>query len=105
MELTRESREQQVHDGCFSTLMDVPAHALTLTVPALLGAANIYCMVPGPTKAVAVRDTLRGPVTVDCPATAMRDHSAATLYVDRDSAALCLSPGQDLREPGRTLGL
>ncbi len=50
VELTRESREQQVHDGCFSTLMDVPAHALTLTVPALLGAATSTAWFPGPPR-------------------------------------------------------
>ena len=87
VELTRESREQQVHDGCFPALGEVPTHALTLTVPALLAAGTIYCMVPGPTKAAAVRETLLGPMSTACPATAMRRHPGATLYVDRDSAA------------------
>ena len=91
VDLTMRSREQQVHDGCFPTLDTVPKQALTLTVPALMMAGAVYCMVPGPTKAEAVRDTLLGPVSTACPATAMRRHSAAHLYVDRDSAALFLA--------------
>ena len=51
-------RNQQVHDGCFATLDDVPTHALTLTVPALMHAAQVFCVVPAATKARAVRDTL-----------------------------------------------
>ncbi len=90
VDLTIRSREQQVHDGCFPNLDAVPRQALTLTVPALMGAARIYCMVPGPTKAEAVRDTLLDTISTACPATAMRRHRAATLYVDKDSAALYL---------------
>ncbi len=88
VDLTLASREQQVHDGCFPNLGAVPTQALTLTVPALMAAGSIYCMVPGPTKAAAVRDTLLEPISTACPATIMRRHGAAWLYVDRDSAAL-----------------
>ena len=88
VQLTLESREQQVHDGTFPSLADVPQRALTLTVPALMAAKHVYCMVPGPTKAAAVRDSLLGPVATACPATAMRRHPSATLYVDLDSSAL-----------------
>jgi glucosamine-6-phosphate deaminase len=89
VELTLESREQQVHDRTFPTLADVPRQALTLTIPALMGAKHVYCVVPGPAKAAAVRDTLLGPIGTACPATAMRQHPSATLYVDLDAAALC----------------
>lgn len=88
IELALRSREQQVHDGCFAKLDDVPKLALTLTVPALLSANHIYTMVPGPTKAEAVRDTLTLPVGEACPATALRRHSSSILYVDADSTAL-----------------
>ena len=87
VDLTPISRVQQVHDGCFPDLRAVPERALTLTVPALMQAKHIFCMVPGPTKALAVRDTLLGPISTACPATAMRRHPSATLYVDLDSAA------------------
>ena len=81
-------RMQQVHDGCFPDFDSVPTHALTLTIPALTQARWIYAMVPGPTKAQAVKDTLTSPVSTDCPATILRQHPRAFLYVDQDSASL-----------------
>ncbi len=80
------SRQQQVHDGCFENLDRVPKKALTLTLPAILSARFIFCMVPGTTKAEAVNKTLKGPVTTACPATILRTHTDATLLLDRDSA-------------------
>jgi glucosamine-6-phosphate deaminase len=87
--LTLRSREQQVHDGCFADLDQVPRRALTLTIPTFMAARHIFCMVPGPTKAEAVRDTLTGPISRTCPASILRRHPAAVLYVDSDSARLC----------------
>ena len=88
VELEERCRLQQVHDGCFNDLASVPTHALTMTVPAIVSAASIHCTVPGPTKAGAVRDTIQGPVATSCPASILRRCSNATLYLDRDSAAL-----------------
>lgn len=81
-------RQQQVNDGCFAALEQVPTHALTLTIPALMTGKALYCVVPAPTKAKAVAATVRGDVGHHCPATAMRSHPAARLYLDPDSAAL-----------------
>jgi glucosamine-6-phosphate deaminase len=83
-------RTQQVHDGAFDQIEDVPTHAFTLTIPALLRAAHLAVVVPGPRKAAAVLSTLRGPIAESCPATALRRHGGATLYLDRDSARLVL---------------
>lgn len=80
-------RMQQVHDGCFASLDQVPTHALTLTVPALLSAGRHFCMVPAATKAAAVRGTVLGPVDMACPASALRLCADARLYIDRDSGA------------------
>lgn len=80
-------RQQQVNDGCFTSLDQVPTHALTLTVPALSQGKELYCVVPAATKANAVAATVRGPIGEQCPATVMRRHSAATVYLDPDSAA------------------
>jgi glucosamine-6-phosphate deaminase len=88
--LDEACRAQQVHDGCFASLGEVPTHAFTLTVPALLSAPVLAVVVPGPRKAEAVRNTLRGPISESCPASALRRHSGATLFLDRDSAALVL---------------
>lgn len=78
-------RQQQVNDGCFNTLKEVPGYALTLTIPALMKAPFIYCMVPGKTKATAIWHTLNEPVTEDYPSTILKTHDSATLFVDEDS--------------------
>jgi glucosamine-6-phosphate deaminase len=86
--LDERSRIQQVNDGCFARLEEVPRTALTLTIPTLLSAAWIYCMVPGPRKAEAVKATIHGPVEESCPASILRRQARAVLYLDKDSAAL-----------------
>lgn len=78
-------RTQQVHDGCFATLEDVPQEALTLTVPTLFNGKHLFCVVPGPTKRAAVTAMLNGPITDLCPCTILRRHTDATLYCDADS--------------------
>lgn len=85
VDLDLTCRTQQVHDGCFATLGEVPEYALTLTIPALVAADRIFCVVPAATKADAVRATVLGPVTEKVPATVLRHHPDATLYVDSDS--------------------
>jgi glucosamine-6-phosphate deaminase len=85
VELDAASRLQQVHDGCFSALDDVPREALTLTVPALMAATHVVCTVPGPTKRAAVAAALWGPVAPTCPASALRNHPSAVLFLDRAS--------------------
>jgi glucosamine-6-phosphate deaminase len=85
--LERACREQQVHDKCFERLADVPERAMTLTVPALFRSAHLVCVVPGPLKAEAVRRMLRGPVETACPASILRTHRHARLYLDADSAS------------------
>jgi len=80
-------RRQQVHDGAFATLADVPKTAVTLTIPALMASRWLYCIVPGPTKTEAVRRSLTEPITTACPATILRCHPQAVLYLDRAAAA------------------
>ncbi len=81
-------RRQQVNDGCFADLSGVPETAVTLTIPALLAGQYLFCVVPAASKAKAVRDTLRGEIGEHCPATALRRHPNAVLYLDGDSASL-----------------
>ena len=85
--LTTGCRQQQVHNGCFANLNDVPTHALTLTIPALMQARFVSCVVPGPTKVDAVACTLRDPVSPECPASILRTHPNAVLLTDTLSAA------------------
>ena len=88
VKLDEVCRNQQVNDGCFATIDDVPTHALTLTVPALMAGKELYCIVPAKTKAKAVFETLNGEVTPACPASVLRNHECATLYLDPDSSSL-----------------
>lgn len=81
-------RNQQVNDGCFPTIDRVPTHAITLTCPTLVSADHLFCIVPAPTKASAVYHTLNDDISEDCPATILRTHRDATLYLDADSARL-----------------
>jgi len=86
VELDPICRMQQVHDGCFPNLDAVPKYAVTLTVPALVGAKHLICTVPAATKADAVKAMLQGPYGESCPATALRRHDSAVLFLDPDSA-------------------
>lgn len=80
-------RQQQVNDGCFSNLSQVPTQAYTLTIPALLRARAMFGMVPGKTKIEAVDKTLNDPISTTCPASIIRTHPHATLYLDEVSAS------------------
>jgi len=88
VELDKVCRQQQVNDGCFATINDVPTHAYTLTIPTLIASKFLFVTVPGPTKAKAVYETLNSPISTDCPSTILRKNSNAILYLDKDSAAL-----------------
>jgi len=88
VELDEKCRGQQVGEGHFATVADVPARALSLTVPALLDPPHVLAVVPEARKQEAVQAALYGPVTPDCPASLLRTKSHVTLYLDTESAAL-----------------
>lgn len=88
VELDTMCREQQVLDGCFARLEDVPKRAITLTVPTLLAGGELFCCVPGRHKSAAVKAMMESPISGACPATALRTHSQCTVYLDRESSAL-----------------
>ena len=81
-------RQQQVNDGCFASLDKVPTHAMTLTVPTLVKAPYLFCIVPAPTKAKAVYETINGSIDEHCPASILRTHDNAKLYLDNESSKL-----------------
>lgn len=81
-------RQQQVNDGCFEKLEQVPKKAITLTCPVFIEAPQLFCIVPAITKANAVKRTLEGAINEECPGTILRNHPAAALYLDADSASL-----------------
>jgi glucosamine-6-phosphate deaminase len=81
-------REQQVHDGAFARVEDVPRRALSLTIPFFMRTPHAVVTVPGPAKARAVRDAIEGPISPACPASILRNHPGAAIFLDADSAAL-----------------
>jgi glucosamine-6-phosphate deaminase len=86
VKLDKVCRKQQVNDGCFNNINEVPTHALTLTVPALISAKYIFCIVPSKTKADAVTRTINGKIDQSCPATILKTHDHAIMYIEKDSA-------------------
>ena len=86
--LAEASRRQQVGEGHFAHLDEVPAQAITLTLTALLAARQILAIVPEARKAQAVDRALRGPIQPGCPASILRRAPHARLFLDRASAAL-----------------
>jgi len=87
VELDEACRNQQLGEGWFPTFEDVPAEALTLTIPAIMSCKTISCVVPDKRKARAVHDTLNGPVSTNCPASILREHPNAVLLLDQGSAS------------------
>jgi len=90
VKLEEKSRQQQVNDGCFENLEDVPTHAITLTIPAIMRAEHIICVVPGERKREAVFRALEGPVTPECPASVLRRHPSVYIFLDKESASLIM---------------
>jgi glucosamine-6-phosphate deaminase len=87
VEMDATCREQQVNDGCFASLEDVPRHALTITLPVFTQARRVSAVVPSQRKAAAVRAALLGAITPACPASILRLHPNATLYLDAAAAS------------------
>ena len=82
VEIDDTSRHQQVRDGAFPSLDEVPRLAMTVTMSAILASRAISVVVPGVQKAPAVARMLEGPIETACPASALRDHPNAVLFVD-----------------------
>jgi glucosamine-6-phosphate deaminase len=80
-------RQQQLAEGWFKSLEEVPERALTVTIPALFKVPKLIVSVPGIRKATAVRRALHEPISTNCPATILRTHPDVTLYLDPESAS------------------
>jgi glucosamine-6-phosphate deaminase len=86
VELEEACRRQQVDEGHFASLDDVPAQAMTVTIPALLSAATVLAIVPEARKADPVRRALTDPVSTACPASILRTQPHVALHLDPGSA-------------------
>ncbi|HTB84572.1 MAG TPA: glucosamine-6-phosphate deaminase [Candidatus Sulfotelmatobacter sp.] len=87
VELDDVCRQQQVNDGCFPDFKSVPRQAITLTCSMLMSGRALVCVVPGSRKAAAVAAMLDGKISTACPASILRQHPSATLFLDTDSAS------------------
>lgn len=92
VELDEVSRIQQVDDGCFAALDEVPTRAITLTIPTLMAGAHLVCSVPDRRKAAAVRALVREPIDGRWPCTVLRRHPRCEVHVDADAARLLAGP-------------
>lgn len=86
VDLDHDCRVQQVNDGCFSTIDEVPTHAITITIPALFKTRSAIAVVPGKLKANAIYHTLNSEIGEQYPSTILRLHPDTTLYIDVNSA-------------------
>ena len=90
VDLDEACRRQQMGEGWFAELEEVPARAITLTIPAIMRAEHVICTVPERRKAAAVRDCLSGDASVGNmrPASILKNHQRAWVFLDQESAAL-----------------
>ena len=86
--LDEACRQQQVGEGWFPDLETVPKRAISMSVKQVLKAKEILAIVPGPKKAEAIKLCFDGPISPIAPSSILRTHSNATIYLDREAAAL-----------------
>lgn len=86
--LDEACRRQQLGEGWFATLEDVPQHAISMSIRQILKSERIVCTVPDRRKAQAVQAAVEGPISPQLPASILRQHPRTTLFLDHDSASL-----------------
>jgi len=91
VDLAERGRQQQVGEGWFASLEEVPRTAITMSIRQILKARAILCLVSGTRKAEAVKLCLEGDIGPMAPASALRLHENATVFLDRKAAALLQS--------------
>ena len=82
VQLDEICRNQQVNDGAFATLDEVPRDALSLTIPTLMARPKLFAIAPGPAKRQAIKNAVEGPISTSCPASILRTHPNAHLFID-----------------------
>ena len=91
VELDEACRRQQLGEGWFTSLSEVPRRAISMSVRQILKADEIICIVPDARKARAVATCFEGEISPNAPASILRTHPRATIYLDNDSASLLTS--------------
>lgn len=88
VELDPDCRQQQVGEGWFPTVEDVPRHAISMSIRQIMSSKCLVVTVPDQRKSKAVRDSIEGPVHPEVPASIVQTHSDCHLFLDRSSASL-----------------
>jgi glucosamine-6-phosphate deaminase len=88
VDLDEACRTQQVNEGWFPSISDVPTRAISMSVQQILKSREIIATVPGPQKARAVKACIEGEISPMAPASILRNHPHTTVYLDTDSASL-----------------
>lgn len=86
--LDEACRSQQVGEGWFNSLQEVPMKAISMSVQQILKSENILCLVPEKRKAMAVQRAVEGDITPTVPASILRTHPRTTLYLDPESSSM-----------------
>jgi glucosamine-6-phosphate deaminase len=87
VDLDEACRRQQLGEGWFPTLDDVPKQAISMSARHIMKSKQIVCSVPDERKAKAVQGAVEGPVTPDCPASILQQHANCTIYLDPPAAS------------------
>jgi glucosamine-6-phosphate deaminase len=93
VELDDACRKQQLGEGWFETLADVPDRAISMSIKQIMKSTSIICSVPDERKAIAVRDAVQGPLTAMVPSSILQFHNDCYIYLDQDSASLLRPDG------------
>jgi len=95
VELDEACRRQQLGEGWFNSLREVPYRAISMSIKQIMKSKSIICIVPDARKAQAVKDCLEGTISPEHPASILRKHKKAFLFLDKDSAKLLENEAQD----------
>jgi glucosamine-6-phosphate deaminase len=91
VKLDEACRRQQLGEGWFPTMKEVPEEAISLTIPAIMASKAVSLVAPGRRKAQAIHDTVYSDISTACPATILRKHPDTTFFIDEDAASLLKS--------------
>src|SRR6185312_1676174 len=86
VELDDACKKQQMNEGWFASIDEVPQRAISMSIKQILKSKHIICSVPGARKAIAVKDTLEKEISNLYPSTILQTHNNCTLYIDEDAA-------------------
>jgi len=85
--LDEACRTQQLNEGWFNGLAEVPKQAISMSIHQILQSKHIICSVPDERKSIAVSKSLYGPVTPEIPASVLQNHSSTYFFLDQESAS------------------